>query len=172
MKKVIFVSVFLAVSGEAAPLNCRKVAELNEAVQSCEGNRKYVEAGRTCVQAFQGYLRAEKEAALRSMAALQAGGSVASDKHGEAVLTLSKVIETGEQASTSVKAYLSNIVYPEDWDAPPEVIGNPADFFRSHKCYSESRDGLEALAEEVDSSVKLLVEALSARPPGAAKPVH
>lgn len=159
-------------AGTLSLLNCRKLGELNEAVQDCGGNRKYLEAGQACLQAYKAFLSAEKESALRSLEALQAGGLVAGEKHSEAVRTLGKVLDAGEAASESVKGYLANIVYPEDWDAPPEVIGNPADFFNSHKCYRESRDGLEALTEEIDLSVKQVVEALAARPPTAAKPSH
>lgn len=151
---------------------CRRLAELNEAVQDCDGNRKYLEAGQACVQTFRAFMAAEKESALRSLEAVQAGGLVAGPKHSEAVQTLGKVLDAGEAAGESLKGYLANIVYPEDWDAPPEVIGNPADFFNSHKCYRESRDGLESLTEEIDLSVKQVVEALAARPPTAAKPVH
>ena len=164
-----------ASSAQAAPkssTSCPKVSDLNEAVQSCEGNKKYLEAGQACLQSFKTFLAAEKEAAFRSLEAVQAGGIVAGAKHSEAVQVLGKVLEVGEATSENVKGYLSNIVYPEDWDAPTEVIGNPADFFNSHKCYRESRDGLEALTEEIDLSVKQVVEALAARPPTAAKPVH
>ncbi len=167
---VFLITTALPSAHAALAIDCRKPDELNESVQDCAGNRKYLEAGRACVKAFQVFLLSEKEEALKNMAALQAGGVLSEGQHTKAVRTLSRVIEAGDEASGNVKAYLSNIVYPEDWDAPPEVIGNAADFFNSHKCYRDSRDGLEALAEEVDSSVKMLVESLAARPPQAAKP--
>lgn len=152
--KLVYLFFLVPVFSQAASLNCRSVDSLNDVVNDCADNARYIEAGRDCLLQFQIAAVGAKEKALKEVAAL--GGKA------KAVQALSSVMELGEAAETQVSSYLSNIVFPEDWDAPASVIGNANQFFDNHKCYSKSRDGLEKLVLSVRAEMKLLVQAMDA----------
>jgi len=150
--KFLIVMLLFPLTSQAGSLSCRSVESLNDTVNDCADNTRYVEAGRDCVLQFQIVALAAKERALKEVAS--AGGKAL------AVQSLSSVMELGVEAENRVSQYLGNIVFPEDWDAPSAVIGNANQFFDRHACYAKSRDGLEKLVEKVRAEMKLLVNAL------------
>jgi|GEM_PF-5040326 len=152
--KLIIALLFVPFVSQAANLTCRSVDSLNDVVNDCADNARYIEAGRDCVLQFQTAAIGAREKALKEVASV--GGKA------KAVQSLSRVMELGEAAETQVGQYLSNIVFPEDWDAPASVIGNANQFFDRHACYAKSRDGLEKMVLNVRAEMKLLVQAMDA----------
>ncbi|MCB9073048.1 MAG: hypothetical protein H6623_05470 [Bdellovibrionaceae bacterium] len=68
------------------------------------------------------------------------------------------LIKSAKNAKTSTSEYKKNILYPEDWDAPEEVIGNSADFIDSQPCYSNAKDSIEDDEYSIDAYVDLLTQ--------------
>lgn len=105
--------------------SCASADELDARTKDCSDNHHYVKAGEDCLQKLEALMKNGRESK-------------------ESVLAAAKA------AKKQVSAYRDDIYYPEDWDAPEELIGDPVDFFDSQKCYAEARDSLKKAEETID----------------------
>lgn len=124
---VLFTVTMLPLTAFAGVFDCRDLDSLDNEVTSCEQNAKYASAASLCLEKFR---------------AFKAG--------------VGETVEQGERTSRRIEGYLNHILYPEDWDAPPAVIGDPKAFFESHKCYSANRDRIESLLSDLRVEVNAL----------------
>ena len=127
-KIVCLVALLLASPAAlAAPkFSCVSADELDKRTEECRDNHHYTKAGQDCLQKLE--------------ALLKSGG--AKDRE--------KFLATAKIAKGYISSYRDNIYYPEDWDAPEELIGDPVDFLDSQKCYAEARDSLKKAEETID----------------------
>ncbi len=167
-----FLIMALSITAHAAipSITCTNPERLNSEVQSCDGNSRYGEAGLSCTKQFEQLVQQQAGAASKKMGASNAGVgshqaqnfSGAASDYNISKETLDELIRAGEHTKTQVEAYLQNIVYPEDFDAPPAVIGDPIEFLDKEGCYSENRDGLENLLDTIDDHLEDLAKAKAA----------
>jgi hypothetical protein len=173
LKSISLASLVLissAFSHEAAfaSFGCQDLDELNAGVKNCQGNRAYVDSAQDCLDRFDTFVGTGSKALAK---ALQSAGE-ATDKSGNSQLNyygndgtdlgisladVTKMIARGEKTSELLEDYLDNIVFPEEFDAPPSVIGNdPEAYFNANKCYAEAKKGIEDLLDKLDGQLDKL----------------
>lgn len=168
----LFQSPFAAEAAKAPPLECLDAEQLNSKVQGCEGNSLYGEAALSCMQKFRALVKdrtkgaaAQMKANAKDLAKEGAGQSQnfagAEADYAVSQATLGELIEAGKLVSKQMDSYLDNIVFPEDFDAPEELIGDPVAFLDNSGCYSENRDGIENLLDDLDDEIANLEKAKS-----------
>jgi hypothetical protein len=153
--------LLLAFSG-AARAGCIPLGKLDNEEDDCLNNGKYVESAISCFVDFESLVKAKAGVAAgqleQSNAAHLANGKN-SQANGEAggasdykiaVATLDGLIAAGKAARSSIDSYSKNIYFPEDFDAPPEVIGDPMGYLDSSPCYAEPRDMLQDMLQRAD----------------------
>lgn len=130
INKIAFLLVlFSAPQAFAAPkFTCTSADELDQRTQDCGDNHHYSKAGEDCLKKLEDLIKSGRESP-------------------DAILSSAKA------AKKYVSTYRDDIYYPEDWDAPEELIGDPMDFFDSEKCYAEARDALKKTEETIDRHI-------------------
>lgn len=126
-KFLLLIALLSPATALAAPkFRCVSAKDLDQRTTDCGDNHHYTKAGQDCLK--------ELEAVVKA--------SGTKDKE--------KVLAAAKKAKEYVSSYRDNIYYPEDWDAPQELIGDPIDFFDSEKCYAEARDSLKKTESSID----------------------
>lgn len=146
-------------------LTCSPVKEMNKSTKGCNDNYIYTDAAYACADKF--YLELEKkegeiltkltEANEKSQEkGLQQSKELDTAKlgYGYSATELANLIKSGKQSLANLKNYLFYIHYPEDFDAPEEVIGDPVKYLLNSKCYSENVDEIESLIEDLENDIK------------------
>lgn len=156
------------------PLACTPVASLDNEEDDCDSNGKYVDAGMACLKALQDRIKAETGTARRQLRSSQnqniGGGrnsqentlAGATDGYQISQATLQGLIAAAKIAKANVDSYLGNIYYPEEFDAPREVIGDPEEYLNSEQCYAEPRDLLNDMLDKIDQHIADLEKAKAA----------
>lgn len=145
---VLLAALLLPAPAFAARLSCVSLDALDKRTEECKDNPQYTKAGQECLKKFEEFI------------ARAAGIPVGSVRHGEDItkpLSSSQkeqINAAGKMAKKRVSDYRDNIYYPEDWDAPEELIGDPMDFFDSEPCYAKARDSLQKAEDKIDVLVK------------------
>jgi hypothetical protein len=125
-KIFLFASLLMAPAAFAAPkFTCVSAEELDQRTQECSDNHHYAKAGEDCLKKLEGLVKSGRQ-------------------------SKEEILAAAKSAKKHVSAYRDDIYYPEDWDAPEELIGDPMDFFDSEKCYAEARDSLKKTEEAID----------------------
>lgn len=163
-----------ALAAPAVKVECPSLENLMEEAEECSDNGRFGEAGISCVKALEDAIRQQAELARASMKASnekhtgeQAGNAQTHNFAGSGAnyqisrTTLEELIAAAKGTRASVNSYLNGIYYPEDFDAPEEVIGDPIEFLDNNACYNDNRIGLENLVKQVDKKIAELEAALS-----------
>lgn len=126
-KLAVFLALLLlpAQAFSAPKFSCTSADELDKRTEECSDNHHYSKAGEDCLKKLEALVKSGRQ-------------------NNEAIVAAAKA------AKKYVSAYRDDIYYPEDWDAPEELIGDPMDFFDSEKCYAEARDSLKKTEEAID----------------------
>lgn len=170
-----FLALLPATTLAAPPVfACRGLAGLKENAESCRDNKTFGQAGLDCYNALQRAIQARAAAAKAQMAASNvakidnAGNQQnhnfqgAHADYGISQDALTELIANARLAHGSVDGYLNNIIFPEDFDAPEELIGDMFEFIDSEPCYNENRLGLEDLKKRIEKNIKELEAAKAA----------
>ncbi len=172
LKKTFLAALLLALPAQA--LACPSLARLDDENDSCEDNGKYVDAGAACFLDFEGMVKKDAGEAFVKMSqsnkkhvggaknsqASGMAGATADLKISEATLDL--LIAAGKIAMKNLDGYSRNIYFPEEWDAPEELIGKGIDYLNSSPCYAEPRDILKDMNERTAKYVRDLEAAKKA----------
>lgn len=154
---------FLACAEAGA--SCLSLQSLDDENDNCLSNGKYVDAGISCFVGFEQRIKAETKkisGLLGESNALHVLGEKNSQSSGLsgsvsdykiAGRTLDALIAAGRAARSSIDGYRRNIYGPEDFDAPPEVIGSPFEYLNSSPCYAEPRDMLKDMLDRTDAYI-------------------
>lgn len=171
MKFIYMMLTCLAFSfspARAAVFACPGLAGLKEEAKSCKDNASFGQAGLDCLKNLEKAIQARAAAAQKEMAASNA---LKVDKAGNAQThnfqgatadysisqdALSELIANAKVAHVSVHGYLNNIIYPEDFDAPEDIIGDMIEFLDANPCYNDNRLGLEGVKKKIESHIKEL----------------
>jgi len=160
----------LFISGQHA-LACPSLASLEDENGNCSTNGTYVDAGISCFTDFEKQVKRESGEAFAEMKASnkkfvmgdknsQASGLAGANadfKLSEAKLNL--LIAAGKVALKNIESYSRNIYFPEEWDAPEELIGNGLDYLNASACYAEPRDILNDMSERAAQYIQDLENA-------------
>lgn len=170
------VFALLPATALAAPpaLTCPGLAALKENANSCRDNITFGQAGLDCYNALQRAIQARAAAAKSQLAASnalkidKAGNQQnhnfqgANADYGISQDALTELIASAKLAHGSVDGYLNNIIFPEDFDAGEEIIGDMIEFIDSEPCYNENRLGLEDLKKRIEKNIRELEAAKAA----------
>jgi len=149
----------------AVQLSCPDTQKIEEEAEVCEDNGKFGEAGIECLSSLEKAIREQSALAKKSMmnsnAALidKAGNAQTSNFAGSgadyriAQKTLEELIDQAKNARAKVESYHLNIFYPEDFDAPEEVIGDVEEFLEESECFSENKNGLMKIVDKIDKHI-------------------
>lgn len=160
--------------GASPALACPSLSSLDSEEDNCTDNGKYVDAGIGCFLEFEGMVKKDAGEAFVKMSQSNkkhVGGKANSQASGMAgatadlkisEATLDMLIAAGKIAQKSLDGYSRNIYFPEEWDAPEELIGNGLDYLNSSACYAEPRDMLQDMKDRTDRYVKDLEKAKKA----------
>lgn len=171
LRILILVALALAPAGAIA---CPSLNSLDNENDNCEANGKYVDAGIACFMDFEGMVRKDAGEAFvkmsqsnkkhvgsnRNSQASGMAGATADMKISEAALNA--LILAGKLALRNLDGYSRNIYFPEEWDAPPALIGNGLDYLNSSPCYAEPRDMLQDMQKRTANYIKDLENAKKA----------
>jgi hypothetical protein len=127
---------------------CSSLKELDAKSDECADNKNYLDAGKSCVRMFETVVSNITKVPIDELAKTADKSKKISKAQSEQIFTDAKKVKS------ILSAYRDNIFFPEDWDAPEEVIGEADKFLYSHRCYSQANEGLRKMEENIDSYVK------------------
>jgi hypothetical protein len=167
MKNIVWLAsalLLLAPAAEAS-FSCLHPQQLDDANDTCEENGKYVDAGIDCLDQLEDLIEKTKSQTAqklersnrrhlgdgknRQSSAFQ--GTSADYKIADKALN--GLVRSAKQAKRHVSAYLDNIYFPEEFDAPEEIIGDGIEYLNSSPCYAEPRDMLRAMLSDIDRHI-------------------
>jgi len=140
----------------------------------CDDNHFYGQAGLDCLHSLESAIQSRAALAAKQMAASnaehvdQAGNAQTHNfqgSNGDYSLSdeaLAELIANAKAARENVDQYLNNVYYPEDWDAPEELIGDTNDFLDDNECYADNRDGLRQVKKKIEGYIDQLQAAKTA----------
>jgi hypothetical protein len=169
---LVTTAVFLLTAASA--LACYSLEELDDENDDCSTNGKYVDAGIGCFLTFENKVKKEAGEAYVKMKASNKkhvmgdknsqasgmAGTTANFKLSEAALDA--LIAAGKATLGNLDGYSKNIYFPEEWDAPEELIGNGLDYLNSSACYAEPRDMLSDMKKSTEEYIQDLERAKAA----------
>lgn len=170
----IVTSPFFIQNAVAAPAFACATAESvdNNGEGNCEeNNEKFAKAGQDCLKTLEAAIQARASVANVQMAASNLAKTVTSGNgqtnnfsganadYGISQQALADLIEAAKKARRAVEGQLSHIYYPEDFDAPEEVIGDPMDFLNEVSCYSDNEKSLKKTIKTIDQHIADLEKA-------------
>lgn len=172
MKAFYLIALLLPFTAEA--INCTSLKTLEKPNGSCSDNGAYLTAGVECLEALEALINAKTGVLSAAMSA--SNQAYTNDKvnkqtntfagttqdYNMMISTIDSLIKSAKVAKGQVAKYQKSLFYPEEWDAPKEVIGDPDTFFDSHQCYAEPRDALSRVQEELDVHIEDLENAKKA----------
>lgn len=175
MRFLILLALFWSMPAPAAvSIICHSVKDLSERTEDCEDNKYFAKAGADCMRAFDRAVKEQSDVVAKLLQASnqeqidQAGnaqhhtfGGSASD-YKIAVNNLNMLIVAAKIARATVDGYLNSIYYPEDFDAPPEVIGDPMEYLDNSACYAENEKSLKGILRDMDKKIVDLEKAKAA----------
>lgn len=164
----IYLILFFALSAPshaAIQASCTSVSSLDEATTGCEDNAQFTQAGRKCLQSLEDLIAAQTKVAATQLAAANAkvnatnnaqnvGLQGARADYAISQQTLANLIASAKEARRNVDGYLNHIYYPEDFDAPAEVIGDPVKFLDANDCYSDNERALKSALDQIDKHIR------------------
>jgi hypothetical protein len=174
MRKLILLATALFGVGFQAHAACFTAASLDNENDNCLSNGKYVDAGITCFTGFEAAVKKQSVVTSKLLGAsnqAHVGGDANAQKSGMAGsqadyqianATLDALIAAGKAARASLVSYSKDVYYPEDWDAPSEVIGDPVAYLNNSPCYAEPRDMLQDMVSRTDGYLNDLENAKKA----------
>ena len=158
---LLFTSNLAAAKG----FTCSTARDLSRNAASCDDNGQYADAGIDCLEKLE-KLIATKAAAAKitlqlSNAAHVGGGNakqatsfLGSDADYKiAMAALDDMIASAKKARRNVDSYLDNIFFPEEFDAPEELIGDNLEFIKGSRCYAEPKGLIEKTVETIDQHI-------------------
>jgi hypothetical protein len=161
-------------TGAQARASCYSLEELDDENDDCSSNSKYVDAGIGCFLTFENKVKKEagdtftkmnasnKKFVMGSKNSQASGmaGTTANFKLSEAALD--NLIKAGKATLGDLDSYSRNIYFPEEWDAPEELIGDGLEYLNSSPCYAEPRDMLSDMKKSTEDYIKELEAAKAA----------
>lgn len=168
-KPLLAISLTLCLTLSAqARAGCPTLESLDNPDGDCASNGDYVDAGISCFLGFENLVKERAGVASGTMKATNKA-QVMGKKNSQlqdftaaltnaktAKGTLDKLIAEGKATLASLEGYSKNIYFPEDFDAPPSVIGNPWEFAKSTPCYNEPREMLLDMRERTSKYISQL----------------
>jgi hypothetical protein len=165
--KVLLAIIFLApaFAGAAVKLECPAVDDFSNENMTCEENGKFGQAGVDCLSSLETAIKNQSAVAHKAMMGSneklvdKAGNAQTHNFHGSgadyalAQATLEELIASAKKAREKVESYHLNIFYPEDFDAPEEVIGDREEFIMDNPCFSENKLGLMDIVKKIDKDI-------------------
>lgn len=131
-----------------AQVKCTAFEVLDKNTESCEDNSKFLNAGKECLQKLEALISTTTGVAIDKIRK-----ATPSDFKKKKLSSDQKnvLLASARHVKTTLHKYKVNIYYPEDFDAPEEVIGDNSEFVRSQPCYADNLAGLEEL--EIAASI-------------------
>ncbi len=158
------------ISAIAAPFDCVPLQKIEQASGTCADNGKYADVGMHCLDKLEDFIKTQNAKAQfllvqadKNTNAAQTGtfaGANASYKIAADAFT--EALTAAKRAQWYVTSYISNIYFPEDFDAPREVIGDPVEFLNKSQCYAEPRDILKLILGDISKHISNLEAAKTA----------
>lgn len=146
-------------------LACPTTESFEEDVKECEDNGKIAQAGIDCTTSLEKAIQEQSAVAAKAMSAsntkiVDKGGNAQTHNfagsgadYAITQATLAELIAAAKKARNQVEDYHMNIYYPEDFDAPEEMIGDPEEFIAESECFGENKRGLMGLVDKIDRHI-------------------
>lgn len=153
-KMILIALLSLSPATQAAPaLDCPSLESLEALAEDCGGNLHFARAAQKCSRSLE-------TALLKTQLDITAGLQVPGDAPAKAFENaLSNALALAERAREQVAGYRASIYFPEDFDAPEEVIGNAFEFLDANACYAENERYLDGLSSQISAQASLLQKA-------------
>lgn len=144
---------------------CQIGESLEKDGQDCESNSVFSKAGEACVSSVEKTIKGKSgEVALALAAsnlahtgdgnnAQSSNFTGAAADYAISLAALQDLIRAAKVVRVKVADLPNHIYYPEDFDAPEEVIGNPVEFLDSQDCYNDARTSLERSLKKIDKQI-------------------
>lgn len=159
-----------ASAGAAVKISCPSLQSLEENASECGDNNYFQQAGRQCLKAFEKAIQqrsvlAQAQLAASNLALVDKAGNSQNHNFGGSEAdydisqeALAELIDAGKKARNSVDDYLKHIYFPEDFDAPEEIIGDPMEFLDNNACYAEVESDLKSVLKKIDQHLAELAK--------------
>lgn len=143
----LVLSLFISASALGGEVKCQSLKALDKISGECNDNINYVNAGKECLKNLEAFIFSQTKLSVNKVRELSAKTELDSK-------VVRKVIRESKSVFDVIKAYRLNIFYPEDWDAPEELIGDGEAFLNSQRCYSQANNSLKSNEETVTLYIK------------------
>lgn len=144
---------------------CSTARDLDKQAESCDDNGLYADAGFDCLEKLESLIQT-KAAAAKITLQLSNAAHVGDGKAKQAssflgsgadykiaMAALDSMIASAKKARGTVGSYLNNIFFPEEFDAPEELIGDNMEFVKNSRCYAEPKSLIEKTLETIDRHI-------------------
>lgn len=148
-KNLGLILLFLLFSTAYANLDCESLSSLDNKSEECKDNTNYTSAGKNCLKKLEDLILKKTKFTVQKIKSKSSKINQISRKNRELILDATK------DAMSKVQDYRNNIFYPEDWDAPEEVIGDGLKFMNSQKCYADANKTLKEVSETLSSYINI-----------------
>ncbi|HEY8278735.1 MAG TPA: hypothetical protein VIH99_03880 [Bdellovibrionota bacterium] len=163
--KILFLCALNILWVTAAQGGCISMKDLDKESVDCNDNGNFVDAGIQCFLGFENLVKKQAGVTAKGMKRSNdkfVNGDRNSQTSGQegmvsnmnlSVAALDAMIAAGKAARKDIDSYAKNIFFPEEWDAPEEMIGNGLDYLNSSACYAEPRDILNDMVQRTDQYI-------------------
>ncbi len=146
-------------------ITCQPPEAIEEAgAGDCFDNGQFGESAIACFRDLERVVKARTKQAQGELAASNAlhnamgnaqnqnfAGSEADYAISQAAL--SELLSASKFVRKRVDSYLDHLYYPTDWDAPEELIGDPAEYIEGEDCYAENAEGIKGIVKKIDGYI-------------------
>lgn len=156
----------------AKPLfSCVTADSIDDGQGDCEVNQKFSTAGLECLQTLEAAIQARSKVANAQMNASNIANTVTKGNaqnhtfqggganYDISQQALAELINAAKVARATVSGQMDHLYYPEDFDAPQEVIGDPMEFLTNTSCYGENEKILKDAVKRIDQHIADLQKA-------------
>ena len=158
----------------AIGLQCATPESIEESAEECDSNDSFTTSGQNCVTSLENMIKARTAVINKQMAAAQAAGigqagnaqnhdlATSNVDYTTAQNTFADLTKAATSARTTVDSYLDHIYFPEDFDAPEEVIGDPETFLDESPCFADNEAAIKAQVAKLDKDIADLLKSKAA----------
>ncbi|MGZ3653085.1 MAG: hypothetical protein ACXVB9_09400 [Bdellovibrionota bacterium] len=151
---------------------CKPLKELQAEVLSCDENDHYLDAAIDCLEGLE--KDSAKDANALGLAIFSGGAQAKSFSDGslnfaQAKGVLAALLLEAQTRKVEIENYGRNVNFPEDFDNPEIVKGEPDKFLAGSECYHRAGTVMESVLQEMEKHIGQIEKAQAEVNKAAAK---